>query len=56
MQKLEIYIRNKKKPIVVIGKNLLDALYTDLRTCDIIKFGPIIFRREDFIYAVEEKA
>lgn len=51
--KIELYLKNKKKPIIIIGKNILDVLYTELRTSDIIKLGPVIFRREDFVYAVE---
>lgn len=54
--KLELYIKNQKKPIVIISKtSKLNELYEMLRTKDIIQMGPVIFRREDFIYATETK-
>lgn len=52
---LKIYLKNRKKPLKTYADlSKLEKLYELLRTRDIIKFGPIIFRREDFIYAVEE--
>lgn len=54
--KLTIYIKNQKKPIVIVKKSsLLEDLYHEIRTSDIIKIGPVIFRREDFIFATEEE-
>lgn len=51
--KIKLYLKSSKKPIILIGKNILDILYKEIRTSDMIKIGPVIFRREDFIYAVE---
>ena len=54
--KIKIYIKNIKKPIVAVGDDdLLDMLYKKLNNDDdIIKVGPIIFKKEDFILAVED--
>ena len=54
--KMTIYIKNQKKPVIIISrKSMQDELYEMLRTKDIIKIGPVIFRREDFVYASEEE-
>lgn len=55
--KIKIYIKNIKKPIVAVGDDdLLEMLYRKLNNddIDIIKVGPIIFKKEDFILAVED--
>ena len=56
--KIKIYIKNIKKPIVAVSDDddLLEMLYRKLNNneIDIIKVGPIIFKKEDFILAVEE--
>lgn len=54
--KMMIYIKNQKKPVIILSrKSIQDELYEMLRTKDIIKIGPVIFRREDFVYASEEE-
>ena len=53
--KIKIYIKNIKKPIVAVGDDdLLDILYKKLNNDDIIKVGPIVFKKEDFVLAVED--
>lgn len=53
---LKLFLKNSKKPICfeIEKYDLVEQMYNDLMTRDIVKFGPVIFRREDFIYCVAE--
>ena len=55
-QIVKIFLKSMKKPLCFEVENtmLYDKLKKDLRTNDIIEFGPAVFRREDFQYAVLE--
>lgn len=53
---IKVYLKTMKKPIVfeLEKQTQYEEFYKQLMTCDIIKFGPIIFKRDDFIYSVIE--
>ena len=55
-QTVKIVLKSMKKPLCFEVENamLYDKLKKDLRINDVIEFGPAVFRREDFQYAVLE--
>ena len=55
-QTVKIFLKSMKHPLCFELESLLtyEKLKSDLRTNDVIEFGPTVFRREDFQYAVIE--
>ena len=53
LYEVKVFLRSCKKPLQLcrVTKTIYEQLYTDLMTKDVIKIGPLIFRRDDFIYA-----
>lgn len=53
---LIIKLRNRKKDIVIEleKKSQFEEFYKEVETHDIVKFGPIIFNRDDLCYATLE--
>lgn len=51
---LLLYLNGLNKPVIceLESEKSLDKFYELLRTNDIIKFGPIIFERSQFRYAL----
>lgn len=54
---LYVYTYGKKKPFVfeLDKASQLNDFYKELNTNDIVKYGPVIFKRSDFLYAVMEE-
>lgn len=54
MMYLELYFTFSKKPVTIeiSNKSDVDEFYKELMTHDIINYTPIIFKREDFKYAI----
>lgn len=50
---LNIYLKSRKKPLsIIINREAqMDEFYRELMTKDICRFGPLIFSRNDFLYA-----
>lgn len=55
-QIVKIFLKSMKKPLCFEVENAMsyDKLKKDLRTNDVVEFGPAVFRREDFQYSVLE--
>lgn len=53
---VKVYLKSQRKPMLfdVSNTSIIDDFYSNLMTHDVIKFGPVIFRREEFLYAVIE--
>ena len=53
---LHIHIKGVKRPIILELENdkQVDAFYRELETHDIVRFGQLIFRRDEFLYATME--
>lgn len=51
---LKVYLKSKRKPIEFEfdKSSIVDKFYEDLMTKDIIKLGQVVFRRDEFQYAV----
>ena len=51
---LKVYLKSKKRPIIFTFDSdaKVDEFYRTVLTSDIIKFGPVIFERSEFKYAV----
>ena len=56
MIELDIYLKGVKKPIVLLldTEKQLNNFYKELETHDIVKFGQVIFRRDEFLYCTME--
>ncbi len=56
MIELDIYLKGVKKPIVLLldTEKQLNDFYKELETHDIVKFGQVIFRRDEFLYCTME--
>ena len=56
MIELHIHIKGVKRPIILELENdkQVDAFYRELETHDIVRFGQLIFRRDEFLYATME--
>lgn len=61
LNKLTIYLKTRKKPFCEIeykNQNVIDNFYKIMSSSkpgDIIKFGVVIFNRDDFDYAIYTK-
>lgn len=55
-QIVKIFLKSMKQPLLfeVENDSSFEKLKKDLRTNDVIEFGPVVFRRDDFQYAVIE--
>ena len=53
---LIIKLKNVRSKIVLTLDNerQVNDFYRELETHDIVKFGPLIFKREEFVYAIME--
>lgn len=56
MIELRIYLKEKKKPLILLldTEKQLNDFYEELETHDIVKFGQVIFRRDEFLYCTME--
>lgn len=56
MIELRIYLKGKRGPLVLLLDNekQMNDFYKELETHDIVRFGQVIFKREDFFYATME--
>lgn len=56
MIELDIYLKGVKRPIVLLldTEKQLNDFYKELETHDIVKFGQVIFRRDEFLYCTME--
>lgn len=51
---IKIYLKGVKKPLIFeIDEVQLESLYKQLLTRDVIKFGSLIFQRQDLLYIIE---
>lgn len=56
MIELRIYLKDVRRPIVLLldTEKQLEDFYKELETHDIVKFGQVVFKRDEFLYCTME--